>query len=123
MSEIETERYGPDEDAEYLSVFWGILRVPVTCTGCGTCTRSPCHAEDGRRLCGACYRVEMWPPEPRAGDTEAGDMGARDTLDPPPSAPAVERVRGKGRRTATTAPGQAGSERRGRGVPGREDAI
>ena len=66
MSTTETEPYGPDEDAEYFSVVWGILRVPVACARCGTHTRTPCHTGDSRRLCGGCYRAEMWPPEPAA---------------------------------------------------------
>jgi hypothetical protein len=59
--------FGVNEDAEYLDIIWGVLRIPVTCVECGKRTRLPYYAGGTKPRCGACYRVELvgqFEPEP-----------------------------------------------------------
>jgi len=53
-----------DADEAYLSIVWGILRVPIACTACGKLTRTPSYWSGGDQpsppICGACFRISIW---------------------------------------------------------------
>lgn len=52
-----------DENDEYLSVVWGILRRPIACTKCGLPTRTPSYwsgDQPSPPICGACFRLSVW---------------------------------------------------------------
>jgi len=52
-----------DENEEYLSIVWGILRVPVACTHCGKPTRTPSYwsgDQPSPPICGACFRISIY---------------------------------------------------------------
>jgi hypothetical protein len=52
-----------DEDTEYLSIVWGILRVPIACSSCGKLTRTPSYwsgDQPSPPICGACFRISIW---------------------------------------------------------------
>jgi hypothetical protein len=54
--------FGEDEDEEHLSIVWGILRVPIACTKCGTLTRTPSYwsgDEPSPAICNGCFRKSM----------------------------------------------------------------
>lgn len=60
----ETE-YGPNEDAEYLNIVWGVLRRPVQCQDCQTFTRTPCYIAELNLgpFCGECNGIRRgWIP-------------------------------------------------------------
>lgn len=53
----------PDQDGEYLSIVWGILRHPIACTQCGRATRTPsywCGDQPSPPICGACFRISIY---------------------------------------------------------------
>jgi len=52
-----------DENDEFLSIVWGILRVPVACTDCGRPTRTPSYwrgDQPSPPICGACFRISIY---------------------------------------------------------------
>jgi hypothetical protein len=56
-------QYGPNEDAEYLDIVWGILRQPIQCQECGRSTRVACYIAyvadvNLGPFCGRCHRVK-----------------------------------------------------------------
>lgn len=52
-----------DEDDEYLSIVWGILRRPIACTKCGQLTRTPSYwlgDQPSPPVCTPCFRISIW---------------------------------------------------------------
>jgi hypothetical protein len=49
-----------DEDEDYLSIFWGILRRPIACTSCGALTRTPSYSGGTVPICGTCFRISIF---------------------------------------------------------------
>jgi hypothetical protein len=52
-----------DQNEEYLSIIWGILRVPIPCTQCGKLTRTPSYwsgDQPSPPICTPCFRFSIW---------------------------------------------------------------
>jgi hypothetical protein len=58
---LEMDQIAPsDEDDEYISIFWGILRRPIACANCGTPTRTPSYSGGKTPICGNCFRISIY---------------------------------------------------------------
>lgn len=59
---MTAETFADNEDAEYLDIFWGILRHPIACVICGRLTRTPTYhnaeAPTGP-TCIPCFRAAL----------------------------------------------------------------
>lgn len=64
MTELAKPAYGVNENAEYLDIVWGVLRVPVVCTRCGALTRTPAPlpVEGDPLVCGRCWHNALYAP-------------------------------------------------------------
>lgn len=61
--ETASEKAVSDEDDEYLSIVWGILRHPIACTKCGQPTRTPSYwsgDQPSPPICIPCFRFSIW---------------------------------------------------------------